>query len=405
MTKRHHKLVPLIATALFTTIALEASVFSQAAYSTSMTTTPLIFDDDGSQDGFAALAYLLANPKFDLQAITMSHGVARPENEGFQTGLKQLLGRLDATDIPVGIGSALPLSGDNAFPGFVRNDADNFFAPFVNLPSTVPDIEFTTAAELIVETVNNSPEPVAIMSTGSLTNIAEAIRIDPSIIDNISVVQTMGGAVFTPGNLGITPEPPFSTNDVAEFNIWVDPLAAAEVFEAGERGLNIQMMPLDGTDRVEFTRDDYQAWLDFGTPESTVAAEFLDFSLVVVGNDVNPNPLWDMVAAINLSEADFSTEVPLHIEVDVDSPPEDTQGQTFAVEGLPPNASVSLDASFEDLPFNASELFSSLETPTSTAVSEPTSLLALLMLGGFGIGITTKRSKGNLLCGDRNKNN
>lgn len=389
MAQRWRKLFLLMATTLSTIIAVESEISNQA-YGMSIASTPLIFDDDGSQDGFAALAYLLANPKFDLQAITMSHGVARPENEGFQTGLKQLLGRLDATDIPVGIGSAVPISGDNAFPGFVRNDADNFYAPFVSLPETVPDIELTTAAELIVETVNNSSEPVAIISMGSLTNIAEALRIDPSIVDNISVLQTMGGAVFTPGNLGITDEPPFSTNDVAEFNIWVDPLAAAEVFAAGEKGLKIQMMPLDGTDTVEFTREDYQAWLDFGTPESTVAAEFLDFSLVVVGNDVNPNPLWDMVAAINLSEPDFSTEVPLHIKVDVDSLPGESQGQTAVVEGLPPNALVSLNTSFDNLSFDASELFSSL-TPSSTPVPEPTSLVALLMAGVFAAKSTKQK--------------
>ena len=386
---RSRKFALLMVTTLLSAIAVTTSTLDKA-YSATIS-TPLIFDDDGSQDGFAALAYMLANPQFDVEAITMSHGVARPENENFQTGLKQLLGRLDATDIPVGIGSPVPLLGDNAFPSFIRDDADRFYAPFVSVPEIVPDIEFTEAAELIVETVNNSPEPVAILSMGSLTNIAQALRIDPSIADNISVLQTMGGAVFVPGNLGVVPEPPYSTNDVAEFNIWLDPLAAEEVFNAGESGLNIKMMPLDGTDKIQFTRDDYQAWLETGTPESTVAAEFLDFSLVVVGNDINPNPLWDMVAAVNLSEPNFSTEVPLHIEVDVDSPPGETQGQTVAVEGLPPNASVSLNASFDNLSFDASELFD-FSTSASETVSEPASVLALLTMGILSMG-TAARSR------------
>ena len=345
--------------------------------------TPLIFDDDGSQDGFSALAYLSANPQFDLQAITMSHGVARPENEGFQTGLKRLMGRLDIADVPVGIGSPVPLTGDNAFPAFIRNDADKFYAPFVSLPETVPNIDFMPAASLIVETINRSPEPIAIFSAGSFTNLAQALRMDPSIVDNIAVLQTMGGAINVPGNLGVTDEPPFSTNEVAEFNIWTDPLAASEVFAAGESGLNIQMMPLDGTNQIEFTREDYQAWLDTGTPASTVAAEFLDFSLVVVGNDVNPNPLWDMVAAVNLAEPDFSQEVPLHIQVNVDSAPGNRQGQTEAISGLPPNASVSLAASFSNLPFSASELFS-LSERLPQSVPEPASSLGLLTIGIFG---------------------
>lgn len=374
-------------TVLYGMIALLGAIAPQALHTPvaqAADTTPLIFDDDGSQDGFAALAYLLSKPEFDLQAITMSHGVARPESESFQVGLKQLLGRLEITDVPVGIGSAVPLEGSNAFPGFIRNDADKFYAPFVSVPSAIPDVEFTAAAELIVKTVNSSPDPVAIFSAGSFTNLAQALRIDPSIVDNIAVLQTMGGAVNVPGNLAVTDEPPFSTNEVAEFNIWTDPLAASEVFAAGNEGLNIQMMPLDGTNQVEFTREDYQAWLDTGTVESTVAAEFLDFSLVVVGNDVNPNPLWDMVAAINLAEPEFSQEVPLHIQVDVDSAPGDTQGQTSAIAGLPPNTLVSLDSSFDNLPFSASELFSfSEESPQP--VPEPASFLGLLSIGILGV--------------------
>ena len=370
-------------------IAVALAVDAPSSNAASLTPTPLIVDDDGSQDGLAALAYMLANPNFDVQAITMSHGVARPESEDFQNGLKRMLGLLEATEIPVGIGSPVPLDGNNAFPDFIRNDADNFFAPFVTLPEEIPAIEFEEAAELIVETVKNSPEPVAILSTGSLTNIAEALQIDPSIINNIEVLQIMGGAVFVPGNLGVLPEAPFSTNTVAEFNIWVDPLAASEVFEAGEAGLNIQLTPLDATNKIAFDREDYEAWLATGTPESILAAQLLDFSLVVVGGDVNPNPLWDMVAAINLSESAFSPETPLHIEVDTESAPGATQGQTNAVSGLPPNVFVSLDPSFDNLPFNASEVFSYLEETKS--VPEPTSVFGLLALLAIGVGSQLNR--------------
>lgn len=108
-----------------------------------------------------------------------------------------------------------------------------------------------------------------------------------------------------------------------------------------------------------------------------------------MGGDVNPNPLWDMVAAINLAEPEFSDEVPLHIEVDTDTLPGESQGQTLAVSGLPPNAMVSLDASFDRLPFDASELFS-FSTP-SKSVPEPASLLGLLAVGALGIGTLARR--------------
>ena len=42
------------------------------------TVLPVIFDDDGSQDGTAALAYLLSHPGVSIRAITVSYGKAHP---------------------------------------------------------------------------------------------------------------------------------------------------------------------------------------------------------------------------------------------------------------------------------------------------------------------------------------
>ena len=336
---------------------------------TDTTPTPLIIDDDGSQDGMTAIAYMLANPQFDVQAITISNGIARPEV--FDDNVLRMLDRLGDLDIPVGVGQSSPLEGNNEFPDFIREASDTFWSPFVSLPELDSEVETQDAVDLIIETVKNSPEPVAILATGPLTNIAEAIRRDPSIIDNIEVVQIMGGAVFIEGNLPVIPEPPFSTNTAAEFNIWIDPVAAQEVFEAGENGLKIQLTPLDATNQIEFDREDYQAWLDTGTPESIIAAEFLDYALEVIQSDNDPNPVWDLVAAINLAEPDFSSETPLHIDVDTESDPGDTQGATVPAADEPPNVLVSLDPSFDNLDYDADEVFSNLEDiPTADAEVE-----------------------------------
>ena len=118
--------------------------------------------------------------------------------------------------------------------------------------------------------------------------------------------------------------------------------------------------------QIEFDREDYEAWLETGTPESLIAAEFLDFALEVIQSDNDPNPVWDLVAAINLSEPDFSSETPLHLDVDTESGPGETQGDTIAVAGLPPNVLVSLDPSFDNIDFDASEVFSALSEDVIT---------------------------------------
>ena len=358
------------------------------AFAATLKPTPLIFDDDGSQDGMTALAYMLANPKFEIEAITIASGIARPEV--FVNNVERMLGRLNVTGIPVGIGNPNPLAGNNAFPEFVRDGSDSFWAPFVTLPDTAPPVEKRSAAELIVETVKNSPEPVAILATGPLTNIAEALRLDPTIIDNISVVEIMGGAVFVPGNLTTFPDPPFSTNTTAEFNIWIDPLAAQEVFSAAAKGLKIQLTPLDATNKIEFGREDYEAWIATGTPESLIAAEFLDFALTVIQSDDDPNPVWDLVAAINLSEPDFSAETMLSLNVDTESAPGENQGQTFVdANGFP--VLVSLNPSFDNVPFNAGNLFAYLEE--SKSVPEPATAGGLLVVGALGAALTRQKKQ------------
>ncbi|MFB2978471.1 nucleoside hydrolase [Microseira sp. BLCC-F43] len=385
-----------VATAAATTAALSVAIavdfgfHSQSALSATLTSkpTPLIVDDDGSQDGMTALAYMLANPKFDIKAITIAQGIARPPI--FVNNLERMLGRLNVSDIPLGVGRPNPLAGNNAFPNFIRDASDTFWSPFVTLPPTAPSFQTKPAAELIVETIKQSPDPVAILATGPLTNIAEALRLDPSIINNISIVEIMGGAVFVPGNLKVLPEPPFGTNAVAEFNIWLDPVAAQEVFEAGNKGLKIQLTPLDATSKISFSRADQAAWLATGTPESIIASEFLDFALTVIQSNNDPNPVWDLVAAINLSEPDFSPETPLHLKVDTESNPGTTQGQTFAVDGLPPNVLVSLNPSFNNLSFSTSEVFSALP---SKSVPEPASVLGLLGLGVWGAGSVLKKKR------------
>ena len=77
-----------------------------------------------------------------------------------------------------------------------------------------------------------------------------------------------------------------------------------------------------------------------------------------------------MVAAINLAEPDFSPETPLHIDVDTESAPGETQGATVSVADLPPNVLVSLDPSFDNLDYDADEVFSSLDIPEADAEVE-----------------------------------
>src|SRR5690606_31641413 len=107
-----------------------------------------------------------------------------------------------------------------------------------------PEVELSPehGVDLMIRTVKESPEPVTLVPVGPMTNVAMAFLRAPEIKQNISRIVLMGGAA----NLGnVTP--------AAEFNLYVDPEAAAIVFESG---LPITMVGLDVTWKARIMKAD-----------------------------------------------------------------------------------------------------------------------------------------------------
>ena len=217
MTRRSHRML-LVAGILPITLAIAGCSVGQSATPPVTpgaprdpdTVLPVIFDDDGSLDGTAALAYLLSHPGVSIRAITISYGEAHPDI--YIQHIARKLDELGIEGVPLGAGQDAPLAGSNAFPDWLRESSNNFGGlPIPNADQTYP---VQDAAELIVATVNASPEPITIFLSGAQTNLAQALRLDPGISGNIAGVYIMGGAVYVPGNIkGLTLE---SGNEVAE---------------------------------------------------------------------------------------------------------------------------------------------------------------------------------------------
>ena len=149
---------------------------------------PVIVDDDGSADGVIALLYLLRNPLYDVRAFTISSGEAHPDV--FAPLIIRVLSGLGRADIPVGAGRSMPLEGTNAFPDPWRQASDDFWE--ISLPQGLISTQPYPAAELIVKTLNESTSPMMVFVSGTHTNLAEALRLDPSIKEHISGVYYNG---------------------------------------------------------------------------------------------------------------------------------------------------------------------------------------------------------------------
>jgi inosine-uridine nucleoside N-ribohydrolase len=303
---------------------------------------PLIVDDDGSPDGLIALLFFLRSPLFDVQAVTVSCGEAHPDV--FAPQLAAWLAGLGRADIPVGAGRAAPLEGDNAFPGPWRQASDTFWG--LAIPEASGAAEPVPAAQLIVDTIAGSAEPVRVFVSGTHTNLAEALRLEPGIAPNIRDVHIMGGSMYAPGN--IASDWPEIDNHVAEWNIWVDPVAAAEVFASD---VPLVVTPLDATRQIMWTGSDVPGWAASNSPEGVAAAEVLQWML----DSWSPAGvfIWDLVAALEAADPTLCPLVPLSVEVVTAAGPE--QGRTAVTDGSP-NTAVCLAPDGEGVKALAAEV-------------------------------------------------
>jgi pyrimidine-specific ribonucleoside hydrolase len=309
---------------------------------TPATTTPVlpassirvVVDTDAAIDDLVALTFLLASDDVDVLAITVSGtGEVRcPAGIGV---VQALLARTGDQTLPVACGRASPLQGTHEFPLEWRDAADSGWGVLV--PPEVPDQGTRSAVELLGETL----EPdVALLTLGPLTNIADAFRYDAELADRVASIVVMGGAVDVTGNVV---DPDLNAVD-SEWNVYVDPTAASEVFSSGAPVL---LVALDATNRVPVTPVFLERLaLNSHTPAASLVAELYQANPLVGSGDAF---FWDPLAAAAVIDPSLLTIERADIMVvNVDGP---DIGRTIrSDDGDPIDVATSADAAvFEDL--------------------------------------------------------
>lgn len=305
----------------FLWIAAAASAWAQ--------NTPILIDTDAGSDDFMAVALLLAE-RVPIDAITVSNGMAHVEAGARNMGkLLDLAGR---AQIPVFAGRSQPLRGTAEFPSEWRRISDEL--PGVKLPAAARSLEVEKAATYLVRRLRRGP-PARILALGPLTNLAEALQHDRSISANIQEIVIMGGAIRVPGNLqdgGAL----HTDNKTAEWNMFIDPLAASIVFRSG---VSIRLVALDATNKVPIgSRFLGELLAKAQSPLGHAVAQILAADREMI--DAGIFYAWDPLAAAALLQPNLLKTVPVHIEVRQD-PPE--AGRTVATPAQP-NARVAVDA-------------------------------------------------------------
>ncbi len=259
---------------------------------------PVIFDTDMAIDDWAALLFLARHPAVDLRAVT----VAGSGEAHCEPGVRNALAILDLVDphstVPVSCGDAYPLDGYFVFPVPWQEDMDRLSGVPITPSSRAGDARH--AVDLLHATLTESEAPVTVLATGPLTNIAQLISKHPEAGAAMDRLVIMGGALDTPGNIivpGFTDDNP---NKRAEWNIYVDPVAADQVLRSE---LPIELVGLDVTNTVKVTRSFAKT---FKSRVDNPAAAFWD--KVLDANDwfidSGEYYFWDVLAALVVVDRD-----------------------------------------------------------------------------------------------------
>lgn len=234
---------------------------------------PIIIDCDPGHDDAIALILALASPKLNVLAVTTSAGNQTPDKT-LRNALR-ILTLLGRHDIPVAGGAPKPLLRELIIADNVHGES-GLDGPALPEPGFAP--QALTAVELMAKTLRASAEPVTLVPTGPLTNIALLLSAHPELKAKIARIVLMGGSAG-PGNW--TP--------AAEFNIYVDPEAAEMVFGAG---VPITMCGLDVTHAAQVMDEDIERIRAITNPIARTVAELLDFFMIY-----HRDPKWGFIGA------------------------------------------------------------------------------------------------------------
>lgn len=274
----------------------------------------LIIDCDPGVDDAVGLMLAFGAAELELLAITAVGGNVPVEKTARNARmLRQIAGR---EDVPVFMGADRPLRREPAGAGeFHGAEGLGDLAPF---EPDAPCAEGHAADALVGLVMARPAGSTALAVMGPMTNLALALRREPALAGRLGPVAVMGGARSEGGNITAS----------AEFNIWADPEAAAEVLASG---CDVTLFGLDATHQVRATEARIAALEAIGTAKADVAASMMRFSQrierEIVGWDAPP--VHDPCPAAWLLRPELFELAPCRIEVETES--ELTRGHT-AVE-------------------------------------------------------------------------
>jgi len=193
---------------------------------------PVILDTDIGDDidDTWALVMLLKSPEFDIKMVIGDNhnGIYRAKI------IARMLEIADRTDIPIGMAYSKRQDGGNQSDWVKNYDLKSY-----------PGKIYEDGVGALIDIIKKSDEKITVIAIGPVPNLAEALRREPSIAENVSFVG-MHGSVY----LGYDGSEKIS----AEYNVKIDVKACQKVFTAP---WDMVITPLDTCGLVHLRGDKY----------------------------------------------------------------------------------------------------------------------------------------------------
>ncbi|XP_056279825.1 inosine-uridine preferring nucleoside hydrolase isoform X2 [Pseudoliparis swirei] len=173
----------------------------------------LLVDVDCGVDDAQAIMLALAAPSVELLGITCVQGNTTVENVCRNT--LRVLQACSKLEIPVFKGAAKPILGRCINAGHFHGEDGLGDAPDPNAPG-LDLVQKEGAVSAMIRIVNENPGEVSLVATAPLTNLALAVKMDPSLPSKLRGLYIMGGNTESRGNRTVC----------SEFNFAADPEAA-----------------------------------------------------------------------------------------------------------------------------------------------------------------------------------
>ena len=220
---------------------------------------PFIIDCDTGTDDAIAIAASLYCDQVEVKAVTSVNGnVAHKYTSKNNLDLLEYLG---FDDIPVAKGADSPIM-DN--PYHSDGTHGNTGLGNIKLPDAAhKQFDKRLASELIYQTAVEEKGELELLVIGPMTNIAICLMEHPDLKDLVKHIWFMGGSVIG-GNVTTT----------AEFNIWIDPMAAHIVTQSG---IPQTMVGLDVTTAAAMKEHHAEELRACGTKAALLCADLLDY--------------------------------------------------------------------------------------------------------------------------------